>query len=46
MYFSGNVANEPYIVVNDNNEIKAFYNVCRHHAARLCEDGAEGCTNK
>ena len=45
-FFAGNIANEPFIVVNDNSEIRAFFNVCRHHASRLCPDGSEGCTNK
>ena len=25
---------------------KAFFNVCRHHAAQLTPDGAQGCTDK
>jgi choline monooxygenase len=30
------VANEPYVVVRDEDgELRAFYNVCRHHAAQV-----------
>lgn len=45
-YFAANIANEPVIVVNDGDDIKAFFNVCRHHASRLCPDGSEGCTKQ
>lgn len=47
-YFAANVANEPVIVVNDGggDDIKAFFNVCRHHASRLCPDGSQGCTKQ
>lgn len=37
-FFSGRFLNEPYFIIRDkNNELKAFYNVCRHHAAELVE---------
>ena len=45
-FFSGSLAKEPFLVVNDNADIKAFFNVCRHHAAQLTPDGTEGCANK
>eukprot|EP00093_Oithona_nana_P012300 12300.XXX_577684_576342_1 [CDS] Oithona nana genome sequencing. len=45
-FFAGCVASEPFIVVNDNSDVKAFFNVCRHHAAQLTPDGAQGCTDK
>jgi len=45
-FFSGCVTQQPFIVVNDNSEIKAFYNVCRHHAAQIVENDVEGCTQK
>jgi phenylpropionate dioxygenase-like ring-hydroxylating dioxygenase large terminal subunit len=41
-YFTGSLLGEPYIVVRDDkNEIRAYYNVCRHHAAKVmdvCEE--------
>ena len=45
-YFSGCVTKEPFIVVNDDSEIKAFYNVCRHHAAQIVENDSEGCAQR
>jgi choline monooxygenase len=42
-YFTGDFAGEPYFVIKTpSGEIKAFANVCRHHAARLLS--GEGCT--
>ena len=33
-YFCGEFSGQPYVVVRNNDgEIKAFYNVCRHHAS-------------
>ena len=35
-YVAGSVANEPYVVVRgEDGELRAFYNVCRHHAAAV-----------
>eukprot|EP00026_Physarum_polycephalum_P006756 Phypoly_transcript_06808.p1 GENE.Phypoly_transcript_06808~~Phypoly_transcript_06808.p1 ORF type:complete len:443 (+),score=61.73 Phypoly_transcript_06808:311-1639(+) len=37
-YFTGSLLGEPYIVVRDDkNEIRAYYNVCRHHAAKIVD---------
>ena len=36
----------PFIVVNDDSQIKAFFNVCRHHAAQIVENDSEGCTQR
>ena len=44
-YFSGFLAGEPYVVVRgDDGQLRAFFNVCRHHAAEVT-DGA-GCTHE
>ena len=40
-FVTADVAGEPVLVVLDG-EIRAFYNVCRHHAARVV-DAPEGC---
>ena len=40
-YVATNVSGEPVVLVKDE-EIKAFYNVCRHHAAQVMDTG-EGC---
>jgi choline monooxygenase len=35
-YISGNIVNQPYVIVkNTDNEINGFYNVCRHHASTI-----------
>jgi choline monooxygenase len=35
-FISGNILGESYIVIRDlQNQLKAFFNVCRHHATRL-----------
>lgn len=35
-FVAGRVANEPYVVVRgEDDELRAFYNVCRHHAAQV-----------
>lgn len=40
-FFSGDFAGEPYVVVRDEKgELRAFYNVCRHHAT--CIMGEKG----
>lgn len=37
-YFSGEFAGESYVVTQDQDgQLHAFYNVCRHHAAQLVE---------
>jgi choline monooxygenase len=42
-YFSGTILNEPFVVVNNGNgNINAFSNVCRHHAALLCDEDSTG----
>lgn len=45
-YFSGQFLNEPFFIIRDEkNELKAFYNVCRHHATCLVE-GQGNCEEK
>ena len=43
-FFTGEIARQPFVIVKDarDGEIKAFYNVCSHHAARVA-DGAGQC---
>jgi len=36
-YVAGELAGEPYIVLRDGNELRGFFNVCRHHASHLVE---------
>lgn len=44
-FVTGEFCDEPYIITRtDQGELKAFYNVCRHHAAQLLH-GA-GCTKE
>jgi choline monooxygenase len=44
-YVSGNIAGEPYVIVRlASAELKAFYNVCRHHAAEVAP--GNGCVEK
>jgi len=44
-YFSGALLGEPWLVVRgDDGEIRAFYNVCRHHAAGLV--AGDGCARR
>ncbi len=45
-FFTGILSDNPYIVVRDGDTLRAFYNVCRHHAAQVTPIGSEGCTNK
>jgi choline monooxygenase len=36
-YFTGCVVDDPYVVVRDKDgTLRAFHNVCRHHAAEVC----------
>ncbi|AWM36520.1 Benzene 1,2-dioxygenase subunit alpha [Gemmata obscuriglobus] len=38
-YLTADIAGEPVLVVrNESGDLKAFFNVCRHRAARLCTD--------
>jgi len=38
-YFTGELAGEPYVVLRDGaGTLRAFYNVCRHHAAVVAQD--------
>src|SRR3954454_2857278 len=38
-YFVRDVANESIIILRDKGEeVRAFYNVCRHRGTRLCKD--------
>lgn len=41
-YFSGELAGDPYVVLRDQDgALRAFHNVCRHHAAQVCSgDGS------
>lgn len=44
-YVAGRVSGEPYVVVRDEDgALRAFYNVCRHHAAQVMI--GEGSTDK
>lgn len=44
-FVSGEFCDEPYIITRtENGELKAFYNVCRHHAAQLLH--GTGCTKE
>jgi choline monooxygenase len=36
-YISGSVVDDPYVVLRDDDgALRAFHNVCRHHAAEIC----------
>jgi len=36
-YFTGCLAGDPYVVIRDQDgALRAFHNVCRHHAAQVC----------
>ncbi|MBI4854160.1 MAG: aromatic ring-hydroxylating dioxygenase subunit alpha [Acidobacteria bacterium] len=42
-YIAGSFCNEPYFIIKtEAGDLRAFYNVCRHHAAELLK--GEGCT--
>ncbi len=44
-FVSGDFCGEPYFIIrNEKNEIKAFFNVCKHHAALLLQ--GQGCTSE
>ncbi len=37
-YFTGCVVDDPYVVLRDQDgTLRAFHNVCRHHAAEVCQ---------
>ena len=36
-YISGELVGEPWLVLRDGRDLRAFFNVCRHHASRLVE---------
>lgn len=38
-FFAATVNNQPIVIVNSQGTFKAFYNVCRHHAAQICDNG-------
>jgi choline monooxygenase len=45
-FFTAEVAGEPIVVVRgDDAQLRAFYNVCRHHAAAVVPE-AEGCAKQ
>ncbi|MEM8766547.1 MAG: aromatic ring-hydroxylating dioxygenase subunit alpha [Pseudomonadota bacterium] len=37
-FVTAELAGEPIVVVRDGEEIRGFYNVCRHHAAQVATD--------
>src|SRR5207248_2727303 len=37
-YVCGKFFNDPYFIIKSEKEIKAFYNVCRHHGTILLEN--------
>ena len=44
MFFADELMGEPFIVVRDQEgTLRAFYNVCRHHAAQLTPTCTSGC---
>ena len=40
-FVSGSFMDQPWVVTRDGSELRAFYNVCRHHAALVAE--GSGC---
>src|SRR5438445_12313414 len=41
-YFVQEVAGESLIILRDQQgDVRAFYNVCRHHGTRLCEEQSD-----
>ncbi len=47
-YFSGVAGGrEPFVVVRDESgTLRAFFDVCRHHAAKVTPKEGEGCAKK
>lgn len=44
-YFTGELLGEPYVVVRDQEgQLRAFFNVCRHHASKVAT--GEGCKSE
>lgn len=41
-YVATEIAGQPIVMVRDDWGIKAYYNVCRHHAAQVIQTG-QGC---
>ena len=40
-YIAKNILNEPIVIVNiGDGKLAAYYNVCRHHASQICDEGA------
>ena len=38
-YFTGQITGNPYVVTRgDDGELRAFHNVCRHHAAEVAQE--------
>src|SRR5712692_407354 len=45
-FFTADIGGEPIVVVRgEDNELRAFYNVCRHHAAAVVTE-AQGCAKQ
>jgi choline monooxygenase len=45
-FFTADIASEPIVVVRgDDEKLRAFYNVCRHHAAAVVPE-AQGCAKQ
>ena len=45
-FFTADIAGEPIVVVRgDDGQLRAFYNVCRHHAAAVVPE-AQGCAKQ
>jgi choline monooxygenase len=45
-FFTADVCGDPVVVVRgDDSQLRAFYNVCRHHAAAVVTE-AQGCANQ
>jgi choline monooxygenase len=45
-FFTADIAGEPIVVVRgDDGQLRAFYNVCRHHAAAVVTE-AQGCAKQ
>eukprot|EP01098_Paradermamoeba_levis_P015501 TRINITY_DN7926_c0_g1_i1.p1 TRINITY_DN7926_c0_g1~~TRINITY_DN7926_c0_g1_i1.p1 ORF type:complete len:436 (+),score=133.26 TRINITY_DN7926_c0_g1_i1:135-1442(+) len=43
-YFTGKIFDQPYVVIKgEDGQIRAFYNVCRHHAATLLNEESGSC---
>ena len=39
-YIAKNILHEPIVVTNiGDGKLAAYYNVCRHHAAQICDEG-------